>query len=208
MTDLADTYGTWGVVAGGSDGIGASFAHQMAARGMNVVIVARRVALLDEIADDIRDRHGVEVRTLSLDLSTSDAVAELDRATSDVEVGVFVYNVGGDDSSAAFLDKDVETHLALVRRNCDSVIEAAYRFGSPMVERGRGGMVLVTSGAAWAGGGDSGRLWRHQGLRPHSGRRPVGGVAHQRGPRPRPRAQRHRYPVPAQGARWSWRFLR
>ena len=46
----------------------------------------------------------------------------------------------------------METHLALVRRNCDSVIEAAYRFGSPMVKRGRGAMVLVTSGAAWAGG--------------------------------------------------------
>src|ERR1700727_2150131 len=151
-TDLADTYGSWAVVAGGSDGIGASFAYEMAARGMNIFIVARRVSVLDAIADDIRSRLGVEVRTLSLDLSVSDAVAELARATSDLEVGIFVYNVGGDDRSAAFLDKDVETHLALVRRNCDSVIEAAYRFGSPMVKRGRGAMVLVTSGAAWAGG--------------------------------------------------------
>src|SRR3984957_3245686 len=151
-TDLADTYGSWAVVAGGSDGIGASFAYEMAARGMNIFIVARRVSVLDAIADDIRSRLGVEVRTLSLDLSVSDAVAELARATSDLEVGIFVYNVGGDDRSAAFLDKDVETHLALVRRNCDSVIEAAYRVGSPMVKRGRGAMVLVTSGAAWAGG--------------------------------------------------------
>ena len=151
-TDLADRYGAWGVVAGGSDGIGASFAHEMASRGLNVVIVARRVPVLDAIADDIRHRHGVEVRTLSLDLSASDAVAELARATSDLKIGVFVYNAGGDDRSAAFLDKDIETHLALVRRNCDSVLEAAYRFGSPMVARGRGAMVLVTSGAAWAGG--------------------------------------------------------
>lgn len=151
-TDLVDRYGIWGVVAGGSDGIGASFAHEMAARGLNVFIVARRVPVLEAMAHDIRARHGVEVRTLSLDLSAPDAVAELAQATSELEVGVFVYNVGGDDRSAAFLDKDLETHLALVRRNCDHVLEAAYRFGSPMVERGRGAMVLVTSGAAWAGG--------------------------------------------------------
>ena len=97
-TDLPATYGAWAVVAGGSDGIGASFAHEMAARGMNVLIVARRVPVLDAIAHDIRVRHGVEVRTLSLDLSASGAVAELARATSDVEVGI--YNVGGDDRSA------------------------------------------------------------------------------------------------------------
>ena len=46
-TDLADTYGSWAVVAGGSDGIGASFAYEMAARGMNIVIVARRISVLD-----------------------------------------------------------------------------------------------------------------------------------------------------------------
>ncbi|MGH3246185.1 MAG: SDR family NAD(P)-dependent oxidoreductase [Trebonia sp.] len=63
-----------------------------------------------------------------------------------------MYNAGGDDRSAAFLDKDLGTHLDLVRRNCTSVLEAAYRFGAPMVARGRGAVVLVTSGAAWAGG--------------------------------------------------------
>ena len=63
-----------------------------------------------------------------------------------------MYNAGGDDRSVAFLDKDLADHLELVRRNCAGVLEAAYRFGAPMVARGRGGVVLVTSGAAWAGG--------------------------------------------------------
>jgi short-subunit dehydrogenase len=119
---------------------------------MNIVLVARRVPVLQAFAGDIRARHGVEVRTVALDLSTADALTELARETSGLEVGLFVFNAGGDDSSAAFLGKDLRTHLELVRRNCHSVLEAAYRFGAPMVARGRGAMVLVTSGAAWAGG--------------------------------------------------------
>jgi short-subunit dehydrogenase len=124
----------------------------MAARGLNVVLVARRAAVLEATADDIRAKHGVEVRTVALDLSAPGALAELQRETSGLEIGLFVGNAGGDDYSAAFLDKELETHLALVNRNCVSVLEAAYRFGGPMVARGRGALVLVTSGAAWAGG--------------------------------------------------------
>ena len=149
---VTSTYGPWGIVAGGSDGVGAAFADGMAARGMNVVLVARRVPVLEASAAGIRARHGVEVRTVGLDLSAPDAMAKLAEATSGLEVGLFVYNAGGDDRSAAFLDKDLAEHLELVSRNCVSVLEAAHRFGAPMVARGRGGLVLVTSGAAWAGG--------------------------------------------------------
>ncbi|KPM52344.1 short-chain dehydrogenase [Frankia sp. CcI49] len=145
-------YGPWGIVAGGSDGVGAAFAHEMAARGLNVVLVARRVAVLEAFAAELRAKHGVEVRAVALDLSAPGAVAELASATSDIEIGLFVYNAGGDDFSTPFLDKDLGTHLQLIHRNCDSVLEAAYRFGGPMVARGRGGVVIVTSGAAWVGG--------------------------------------------------------
>ncbi|CAI7980576.1 Short-chain dehydrogenase/reductase SDR [Frankia sp. Hr75.2] len=151
-TVMTAKYGPWGIIAGGSDGVGAAFAHEMAARGLNVVLVARRVPVLETFAEEIRARHGVEVRTVALDLSVPGAVASLADATSDLEIGLFVYNAGGDDTSTLFLDKDLDTHLKLIHRNCDSVLEAAYRFGGPMVARRRGGLVLVTSGAAWAGG--------------------------------------------------------
>ncbi|HSA48586.1 MAG TPA: SDR family NAD(P)-dependent oxidoreductase [Yinghuangia sp.] len=149
---LSGKYGPWGVVAGGSDGVGAAFANKMAAAGINVVLVARRVPVLEASADGIRAEYGVEVRTVALDLSAPDAVTKLVDATADLEIGLFVYNAGADDVGLPFLDKDLDAHLSLVRRNCGAVLEAAYRFGAPMVERGRGGVVLVTSGAAWAGG--------------------------------------------------------
>jgi short-subunit dehydrogenase len=151
ITVTAD-YGPWGLVAGGSDGVGVAFGHQMAARGSNVVLVARRADVLEAAAREIRDRHGVRVRTVTLDLSADRAIEGLAAATSDLEIGLFVYNAGADDSPGAFLAKDLAAHLAMVHRNCASVLEAAHRFGAPMVARGRGGMIVVTSGAAWAGG--------------------------------------------------------
>lgn len=151
-TDLRDRYGTWAIVAGGSDGVGAAFANELAARGMNIVLVARRVPVLEEFASLIRSRHDVEVRTVVLDLADSAAIADLARTTSDLEVGVFVFNAGGDKNSGAFLDRDLASHLQLVGRNCAGVLEAAHRFGGPMVDRGRGAVVLLNSTAAWVGG--------------------------------------------------------
>ena len=150
--DFAAKYGPWGIVCGGSDGIGAALARALADRGINLVLVARREDVLEAFAKEVRGRYGVEVLTVPLDLAHRDAMARLSAATAGLEIGALIANAGGDDYSAAFLDKDLETHLALVARNCAGVLEAAYRFGRPMVARGRGAVVLVTSGAAWAGG--------------------------------------------------------
>jgi short-subunit dehydrogenase len=139
------------VIAGGSDGVGESFAHEIARRGVNVVLVARRAPVLDSLAAKVRATHGVEVRTVTLDLSLDIAIERLASETADIEVGLLVYNAGADDHSSLFLDVAIEDHLAMVQRNCASVIGAAHRFGSAMVTRGRGGVVLVSSGAAWVG---------------------------------------------------------
>jgi uncharacterized protein len=150
--DFAGKYGPWGIVCGGSDGIGAAFARALASRGVNLVLVARREDVLEAFAKEVRGRYDVEVLTVPLDLARPDAMARLSAATAELEIGSLIANAGGDDYSAAFLDKDLDRHLTLVKRNCVGVLEAAYRFGGPMVARGRGGVVLVTSGAAWAGG--------------------------------------------------------
>jgi short-subunit dehydrogenase len=149
-SEFAEKYGPWAVVAGGSDGIGAGFARGLAARGLSLVLVARRAAVLESLADEIRGAYPVDVRTIVLDLSDAGAVEKLAAQTSDLEVGLFIANAGADDP-AMFLERDLETHLALVQRNCTAVLEAAYRFGGPMVARGRGGLILLSSRIAWAG---------------------------------------------------------
>lgn len=146
--DFAAKYGPWAIVAGASDGTGAAFAEQLAERGINIVLVARRQALLDEIAG----RLPTECRVVVLDLSTPNAGQQLAEATADLDIGLLVYNAGADSHSTPFLTQPIDDLRALVRRNCLTVLEACYDVGTRLVARGRGGVILVTSGAAWCGG--------------------------------------------------------
>jgi short-subunit dehydrogenase len=145
---LAQRYGPWAVVAGASDGTGAAFAEEIASHGVNVVLVARRKALLDEVAD----RLPAESRVVVLDLSDPNAIAQLVDATRDLQVGLLVYNAGADSVNRSMLAWELDELRALIRRNCTAVVEACYAYGRAMVERRCGGVILVTSGAAWAGG--------------------------------------------------------
>ncbi|MGN6475172.1 MAG: SDR family NAD(P)-dependent oxidoreductase, partial [Mycobacteriales bacterium] len=131
--DVAERYGPWAVVAGASDGTGAAFATEIASHGINVVLVARRKALLEELAA----RLPVETRVVVLDLSESTAIADLLDATRDLEVGLLVYNAGADSVNRAMLAWQLDELRALIQRNCTSVLEASYGFGGEMVKRGR-----------------------------------------------------------------------
>jgi short-subunit dehydrogenase len=146
--DFAERYGPWAVVAGASEGVGASTARLLGARGVNVVLVSRRQGSLDEVAATI-DR---ETMTVVVDLAEPMATASLAEATRSLDVGLLVYNAGADSNMSLFLEKPIEVWQSLVARNCTTVIGASHHFGGLMVERGHGGIVLVTSGAAWAGG--------------------------------------------------------
>lgn len=145
---FADQYGPWAVVAGASEGVGASLARQLGGRGVNVVLVARRQTALDEVAADV----STDTRALALDLSTPEAHDELAAAAADLDVGLFVYNAGADPYSSMFLEQPFAPWRDMLIRNSLTVLGATHHFAGRMVERGRGGIALVTSGAAWAGG--------------------------------------------------------
>ncbi len=149
---FAEKYGPWAVIAGGSDGIGAAFAHELARRSVNVVLVARRQSVLDQLATELRAAHGIEVRTIALDLSVSDTVAALAAASHGLDVGLLIYNAGADNRPGPILEISPGHTDAMITRNCVSVAATVRHFGAAMTARGSGGLVLVTSGAAWAGG--------------------------------------------------------
>jgi short-subunit dehydrogenase len=146
--EFSERYGPWAVVAGASEGVGACVARLLGERGVNVVLVARRQSVLDEVAATV----ATETHTVALDLATPDADAALAASTDGLEVGLLVYNAGADPYASTFLDESLESWAGLVRRNVDTVVGTCYRYGGEMAKRGRGGIVLVTSGAAWAGG--------------------------------------------------------
>jgi short-subunit dehydrogenase len=148
MTAFSDKYGPWAVVAGASEGVGSSVARLLGERGVNVVLVARRQGALDDVAETVK----TQTRTVAIDLSLDDADKMLATATDGLDVGLLVYNAGADPHASRFLDKPLATWQELVRRNVNTVLGASHHFGTRMAQRGHGGIVLVTSGAAWVGG--------------------------------------------------------
>lgn len=152
MSDFAAKYGPWALVVGASDGVGEQFARQVAAQGVDVAMVARRQPLLDELAADIRERAGVRTRTLAIDLTAPSAATDIAEAVADVSVGLVVFAAGGDPNFQRFLANPVEVGEALVQRNCIAMMRVVHHFAQPMVDAGRGGIVIFSSGAAFAGG--------------------------------------------------------
>ena len=102
--EFAERYGPWAVVAGASEGVGASVARLLGERGVNVVLVARRPSALGEVAATV----GTETRTVALDLSRPDADQALAAATGGLEVGLLVYNAGADPFASRFLDQPLD----------------------------------------------------------------------------------------------------
>jgi short-subunit dehydrogenase len=150
--EFAKRYGPWAVVAGASEGIGAAFCRRLASQGINLVLIARREDPLVSLAEELRKGFGVDTRVLPLDLSGSGSEKALFSATQGLEVGLLIYNAGADENAQLFLDIAPEVWTAMVERNCIVPLKATHHYASAMALRGHGGVVLVTSGAAWAGG--------------------------------------------------------
>jgi short-subunit dehydrogenase len=149
---FATKYGPWALVAGASDGVGAAFAAGLAERGVNVVLLARRQAVLDQVAAEIESRTSVQTRTLAVDLALPDAASTIAAATSDLEIGFLVYCAGADPNYRPFLANSIDAAEAMVHRNCMVPMQLCHHFAPAMVERGSGGIVIFGSGAGLAGG--------------------------------------------------------
>jgi uncharacterized protein len=115
------------------------------------VLLARRQALLDEVAASIEAATGARARAVAVDLAADDAMDRVLAATAGLEVGFVAYCAGADANYAPFLDHPVETALAMVQRNCELPVRMCHHFAAPMVARGHGGIVLVGSGAGLVG---------------------------------------------------------
>ncbi|MCV7258710.1 SDR family NAD(P)-dependent oxidoreductase [Mycobacterium shimoidei] len=149
---FAARYGPWALVAGASEGVGSAFAEALAERGVNVVLVARRQAVLDRVADGITAHTGVETRVLAMDLAGADAARRVADATDGLDIGFLVYCAGADPNFAPFLAGPIGVAEGMVWRNCMVPMQLSHHFAPAMVQRGRGGIVLFSSGAGLVGG--------------------------------------------------------
>jgi short-subunit dehydrogenase len=146
-------YGPWAVIAGGSEGMGPEYARQLAADGFSLVLLARKPEPLDAAAELARSAAAadVEVRTLSVDLTTPAAVDAIRQVTDDIEIGLLVYNAGANSYGLPFLDGELDRFRPVIDLNVGGKLALCHHFGGLMRQRGRGGILIVGSLSGYTG---------------------------------------------------------
>jgi len=114
------------------------------------VLIARKSGPLEETANKVR-AHGVQVRTLSLDLLLPDAVAQIRQVTDDLEIGLLIFNAGANSYGHEFVTSELDKVQGVIDLNITRQLELAQHFGAKMKERGRGGIMLLGSLAGYMG---------------------------------------------------------
>jgi uncharacterized protein len=141
--------GRWALVTGASAGIGEVFAHRLAARGMHLVLAARREERLRALARDLSRAHGVEAVALPADLGDPDGARRLWGAATEGRPLDLLVNNAGFGSMGRFdgLPRDRQTEMVAV--NCTAALELMHLAIGEMRRRGEGAVVNVASVAGF-----------------------------------------------------------
>src|SRR5256886_5366427 len=131
-------FGPWALVTGASSGIGKEFARQIAASGINIVLVARRKDLLEEVGVESSRRYGVEHRVVVLDVSREDFIGQLASATDDLDIGLVVSNAGtGNPGEFLKLDRQLIANVGMAAKRGNRLIAEGIAdlvaFGRPYI---------------------------------------------------------------------------
>jgi short-subunit dehydrogenase len=137
-----DRFGPWALITGASSGIGHEFARQIASSGINLVLVARREALLQRAGTDCAREYGVDYRVIVADLSKEGFLDQITEGTSDLDIGLIISNAGTG-SAGKFLTKSLNEMENLLRLNTVAHLNLAHYFGPKLIKRRRGGMLFV-----------------------------------------------------------------
>jgi len=134
------------LITGASSGIGAEFAELLAAQKVNLVLAARRREPMDELAADLRRKHGVDVTVEPIDLASLGAAARLKGNLDERSISVdILVNNAGYGLQGDFLDTPIERTVDMIQLNITALTELSYVFGRDMAERGSGHILLVAS---------------------------------------------------------------
>lgn len=138
------------LITGASSGIGAAFARKLAARGRNVLLVARSEDKLIALCNELGRLTSIRAQYLALDLRDGEARSQLFEETKkrDLEIDMLINNAGFG-SMNDFAKLDLERELEMIELNIIAVVDLTHRFLGPMRERKRGTIINVASTAAF-----------------------------------------------------------
>jgi uncharacterized protein len=135
-------FGPWALVTGASSGIGEEFAHQLAAAGLNLVLVARRSPLLNALGDRLAGNFNIQYRVIEADLSEESSIAKIIEETEDIQIGLLISNAGTG-KAGKFFDRGETELRSLIQLNAISHLRLTHYFGKKMALRKRGGILLT-----------------------------------------------------------------
>ncbi len=147
---FTEKYGPWALVTGGASGIGAEFGRQLAGRGLNLVLVDVQEGPMRDHAAALEASCGIGVRTAVVDLSEPDFMDRIRPVIDGLQIGLLVNNAGYG-SVGEFMKTDIREMLLTLAVNCRAPMVLARELGPPMKERGRGGIIFVSSSSAACG---------------------------------------------------------
>lgn len=150
MTNFTKKYGPWALITGASSGIGEEFAKETAARGLNVVLAARREAHLKRIAADIEKTHKVQTRVLPVDLTADDYLQTIEAGSADLDIGLLINNAGSA-TPGAFLKQSLDHRRRNLHLNVVAPMELSHHFGTKMNQKKRGGIIFTGSIVGYTG---------------------------------------------------------
>lgn len=145
-----EKYGPWALVAGASEGLGAAFAESLAARGMNLILLARRENLLKNLARNLEKEYGIAVRYHSVDLGDLPEVRKLMDSTEE-EIGLLLYNAAYA-PIGLFSSREADDLLRVTDINIRAPLFLTRYLAGKMEKRGKGGILLMSSLAGFQGG--------------------------------------------------------
>lgn len=141
---FVDKYGPWALITGASAGIGAEFARQIAAKGVNVALVARRRERLEALGAELENEYGIRTLAIAADLCGEDFLSTISDALGTRHVGLLINNAGSG-ITGEFLDHALEDELQMLALNCRAPLILAHHFGTRMRDEQRGGIVMLGS---------------------------------------------------------------
>ncbi|MCP4726691.1 MAG: SDR family oxidoreductase [bacterium] len=144
MNAFKEKYGPWALITGASAGIGEEFAKQLAEKGMNLVLTARRLDKLEQLAGELKEEYSIDVRCVKCDLSDMEFMSSIRQAVNDIEIGLLINNAGFGIGGST-LSSDLNKELAQLNVHCRANIILTHEFGNKMIERKKGGIIFTSS---------------------------------------------------------------
>jgi len=152
MSSFVERFGTLALVVGASEGLGAAWAKALAAKGLDLVLVARRKELSEAMASELEGRHKIKTQIVCCDLATPEAVPFILESLANRKPSFFVYNAASS-YIGSFIETPLSKHLEVESVNISSLIKLIYTLAADMLQQRQGGMVVMSSLAGFQGSG-------------------------------------------------------